>query len=39
MKINTKSYSREVGTKETGKSILIVCEGKKTEPNYFKSSK
>jgi hypothetical protein len=29
--------NREVNTKNTKKKILIVCEGARTEPNYFKS--
>lgn len=28
---------RKVGTREVGQRFLIVCEGEKTEPNYFKS--
>lgn len=28
---------RKVGTKEPKQRFLIVCEGQKTEPNYFKS--
>jgi hypothetical protein len=36
----TKNYARlnrqnKVGTKSTDKRILIVCEGTRTEPNYF----
>jgi len=29
------SYDRHVGGNELQPSILIVCEGKKTEPKYF----
>ncbi len=37
-KPKSRSYSpRKVGTRELRKSFLIVCEGTKTEPNYFKS--
>ena len=36
---NTNSYERLQGSKEPRKSILIVCEGKKTEPIYFNSLK
>lgn len=33
-----RSYSaRTVETRETYERFLIVCEGEKTEPNYFKS--
>jgi hypothetical protein len=28
---------REVGTRDPIPTFLIVCEGAKTEPNYFKS--
>lgn len=28
-------YARKIGTQEPYDFILIVCEGKKTEPNYF----
>lgn len=31
-----REYKREVGTRLPGKSFLIVCEGTKTEPNYFR---
>jgi len=34
---NTSSYKRREGSKEPRKSILIVCEGSKTEPIYFNS--
>ena len=34
---NTDSYKRREGSKEPRKSILIVCEGIKTEPIYFNS--
>ena len=34
---NTRGYSsRKVNTKEVKQRFLIVCEGAKTEPNYFK---
>ena len=36
---NTDSYKRLQGSKEPRKSILIVCEGSKTEPIYFNSLK
>jgi len=29
-------YKRKIGTREIRDRILIVCEGTKTEPNYFK---
>ena len=29
------SYTRSYGKRRMGKSILIVCEGEKTEPIYF----
>ena len=28
---------RSVGTRETVQRFLVVCEGEKTEPNYFRS--
>lgn len=31
-----KSFERKKGNKQAGKRYLIVCEGSKTEPNYFK---
>lgn len=31
--------SRRIDTKEVKPRILVVCEGKKTEPNYFKGFK
>lgn len=31
-----KSYERPIGHRPVFKSILIVCEGSKTEPTYFK---
>ena len=35
-KRNTDSYHRKIGTRGLPrKRILIVCEGEKTEPNYF----
>ena len=37
-KRNTRGYSsRKVETREVRQSFLIVCEGEKTEPNYFRS--
>jgi len=30
-----RSFDRSVDTRDVYKEILIVCEGKKTEPNYF----
>ncbi len=30
-------YERKVNTREVRQRFLIVCEGEKTEPNYFKS--
>lgn len=32
-----RSYSRRVATRRPEKTFLIICEGTKTEPNYFKS--
>lgn len=32
-----ESYEREVATRLPRKTFLIVCEGTKTEPNYFRS--
>lgn len=32
-----RSYRRRVNTREIRQRFLIVCEGEKTEPNYFKS--
>ena len=32
-----KRYEREVETRLPEKTFLIVCEGTKTEPNYFRS--
>lgn len=35
---NSRGYSpRKVNTREVRQIFLIVCEGEKTEPNYFKS--
>jgi hypothetical protein len=35
---NSRGYSlRKVNTREVRTRFLIVCEGKKTEPNYFRS--
>ncbi|MHC5933140.1 RloB family protein [Nostoc sp.] len=37
-KINSRGYSeRKVNTREVKQRFLIVCEGAKTEPNYFRS--
>ncbi|WP_298916804.1 RloB family protein [uncultured Nostoc sp.] len=37
-KINSSGYSpRKVNTREIRQRFLIVCEGSKTEPNYFRS--
>jgi RloB-like protein len=34
---NSRGYSpRKVNTREIRQRFLIVCEGEKTEPNYFK---
>ncbi len=33
----TKSYRRRVNEREPKQTFLIVCEGAKTEPNYFNS--
>jgi len=35
----SRYFKRLVGTKETKATFLIVCEGEKTEPNYFKAFK
>lgn len=32
-----KKFERPVGTKRPEKTFLILCEGTKTEPNYFRS--
>ena len=38
MEASSRGYSdRRVGTRELRQKFLIVCEGKETEPNYFKS--
>lgn len=34
--LKSKLATRKINTREEKPSILIVCEGKKTEPNYFK---
>ncbi len=35
-KVNSRGYSpRKVDTREVKQRFLIVCEGEKTEPNYF----
>lgn len=35
---NSRGYStRKINTREVRQRFLIVCEGAKTEPNYFKS--
>ncbi|MBA3924230.1 MAG: RloB domain-containing protein [Nostocaceae cyanobacterium] len=37
-KVNSRGYSdRKVDTREVKQTFLIVCEGEKTEPNYFRS--
>jgi RloB-like protein len=37
-KANSRGYSlRKVDTREVRQRFLIVCEGAKTEPNYFRS--
>ncbi|MBD2042812.1 RloB family protein [Microcoleus sp. FACHB-672] len=37
-RINSRGYSpRKVDTRDIRQRFLIVCEGKKTEPNYFRS--
>ncbi|MBD0302772.1 MAG: RloB domain-containing protein [Tolypothrix sp. T3-bin4] len=37
-KVNSRGYStRKVDTREVRQRFLIVCEGEKTEPNYFRS--
>ncbi|MEM7556307.1 MAG: RloB family protein [Cyanobacteria bacterium P01_A01_bin.84] len=37
-KRNSRGYSkRKVNTREIRQRFLIICEGKKTEPNYFRS--
>ncbi|MGI2905687.1 RloB family protein [Tolypothrix sp. VBCCA 56010] len=37
-KVNSRGYNeRKVNTREIRQRFLIVCEGEKTEPNYFKS--
>lgn len=37
-KANSRGYSsRKVNTREVKQRFLIVCEGVKTEPNYFRS--
>jgi len=37
-KINSRGYSpRQIGTRELKERFLIVCEGSKTEPNYFRT--
>ncbi|WP_448265908.1 RloB family protein [Nostoc sp. DSM 114159] len=37
-KANSRGYSpRKVNTREVKQRFLIVCEGAKTEPNYFRS--
>lgn len=37
-RINSRGYSpRKVNTREIRQRFLIVCEGEKTEPNYFRS--
>ncbi|MFW9261930.1 RloB family protein [Nostoc sp. CALU 546] len=37
-KANSRGYSpRKVNTRDVKQRFLIVCEGAKTEPNYFRS--
>jgi hypothetical protein len=37
-KLNSRGYSpRKVDTREVRQRFLIVCEGEKTEPNYFRN--
>jgi len=37
-KSNSRGYSpKKVNTREVRQRFLIVCEGEKTEPNYFRS--
>jgi hypothetical protein len=37
-KVNSRGYSpRRVNVREIRQRFLIVCEGEKTEPNYFRS--
>lgn len=37
-KSNSRGYSpRKFDTRDVRQSFLIVCEGEKTEPNYFRS--
>jgi hypothetical protein len=38
-KPNVRSLSRRTNTRERSEAILIICEGKKTEPNYFNAIK
>ena len=35
--VRTRSYRRQHRQQRARKSILIVCEGKKTEPIYFEA--
>lgn len=35
MKMNTNPLERKIGLREVRNRFLIVCEGEKTEPNYF----
>jgi len=32
----SKSLKRKINSRNTKKTFLILCEGEKTEPNYFK---
>ena len=34
---NPGDYSRPAGRRRPNRTILILCEGKQTEPNYFKA--
>jgi hypothetical protein len=33
----SKRYARKLNIREKKEKILIVCEGEKTEPNYFRA--
>ena len=36
---NTKSLQRKAAHREAYEKLLIVCEGEKTEPNYFEGAR
>ncbi|MCK5200938.1 MAG: RloB domain-containing protein [Spirochaetales bacterium] len=38
-KYKSRKQKREIGTRKLRKRFLIVCEGTKTEPNYFEAFK